>query len=188
MKINQQKPRKKQLILGLGTTVLLIGAVAAGVLYHNGAFSNDQTHPTQTKGSNSINYDKPTSDQTKAGAQIKQQNADKNYSSGSQSSGSSSSSSASGLKVQITAATVTGGTAYIRSNIEGVYQGGTCTLTLTKGAQTVTKTATVQALPQSSTCEGFNIPTSQLGTGTWNIELSVTIGSQTGSTTGKLEV
>jgi len=188
MKINQQKSRKKQYIAISCAVILLAGAVAVGILYHNGAFSQDQKQSKQAKASNSINYDKPTNDQTKAGAQIKKQNADKNYSSNSQDSGSSSSSNASNLKVQITAATVTGDTAYIRSNIDGVYQAGTCTLTLTKGAQTLTKTAAIQALPQSSTCKGFNIPTSQLSPGAWSIRLSVTIDSQTATTTGALEV
>lgn len=188
MKINQQKSHKKRYIL-LGCAVILLAALGTlGLMYHNGIFNKNQTQSKQTKAGNTINYDKPTSDQAKAGAQIKQKNADQNYPSGSKGSSSSNSSDTSTLKVQITAASASNGTAYIRSSIDGVYQGGSCTLTLTKGAQSITKTAAIQALPQSSTCEGFNIPTSQLSPGTWNIKLAVTVNSQTATTTGELEV
>jgi hypothetical protein len=44
-------------------------------------------------------------------------------------------------------------------------------LTLSKNGQTVTKTAAVQALASESTCQGFDIPTSELSPGTWSLTL-----------------
>ena len=60
---------------------------------------------------------------------------------------------------------------------------GTCTLSLQKGSQVVTKTAKVIFAPNSSTCEGFSINQSELGSGSWQITLSVKTDGDTVSKT-----
>ena len=75
----------------------------------------------------------------------------------------------------------------VTTRLEG-YSDGTCTLTSTNGGKTDTRTAQVIFQAQFSTCAGFSIPTSTLGTGTWNFNLSVTAGGNTTTQTASLEV
>jgi len=58
---------------------------------------------------------------------------------------------------------------------------GTCTVTAKNGSKTTTKTAAILYQSEFSTCEGFSIPISELGSGQW--ELSLAVGSSTKSTT-----
>ena len=51
---------------------------------------------------------------------------------------------------------------------------GTCTLTATIGTKSTRQTAVVIYQPEFSSCAGFSIPVSTLGSGKWVIELSVT--------------
>lgn len=67
----------------------------------------------------------------------------------------------------------------IRSVISGATtNNGTCKLILTKGLSVVTKTSDTYALPSTSTCKDFNINKSELSTGTWQVELTVTISGK----------
>ena len=50
---------------------------------------------------------------------------------------------------------------------------GTCTLTVTNGDKTDSQTASVIYQPEYSSCAGFEIQRSKLGSGTWTIRLSV---------------
>lgn len=88
----------------------------------------------------------------------------------------------------ITAANQNGSTVQIRSIIYSVTSSGTCTLTLTKGSSIVTKTAPVQAISSSSTCQGFDIPSSELSAGQWQIVLHFENDSLTGDATGSVSV
>lgn len=51
---------------------------------------------------------------------------------------------------------------------------GNCTLTVTNGAKSATQEAAVIYQPEFSSCAGFGVPVSSLGSGTWNIKLTVT--------------
>lgn len=46
--------------------------------------------------------------------------------------------------------------------------GGSCTLTLTKGGETATATAPVDAEPSQTTCGALAVPGSELAPGTWS--------------------
>lgn len=48
---------------------------------------------------------------------------------------------------------------------------GTCTLTVTNNAKTNSQTADIIYQNEFSSCAGFSVPISSLGTGTWNILL-----------------
>ena len=76
----------------------------------------------------------------------------------------------------------------IRTTIDQSLNSGTCKLTLTKGAMTVTKTSDIVANPSSSTCSGFDIPTSELSSGKWNIYITLTNGNKTGTITGEATI
>ena len=92
--------------------------------------------------------------------------------------------------IQITASTQisAGGTIAIRTLIQRITDQGTCSLVMKKNSQTVTKTASVQSLPNGSTCQGFNIPFSELSEGVWDIRIEYRSGSDTASDESTVEV
>ena len=83
-----------------------------------------------------------------------------------------------GLTGVITAKSVMGDNLVIRNTIDQLVGSGTCTLTLTSGSRTVTKTAEIVQNPSSSTCAGFDVPVAELGKGSWNIEIKVSSGDK----------
>lgn len=68
------------------------------------------------------------------------------------------------------------------------YSDGACSLTVTNGSKTVTQNAQVVYAPDYSSCAGFSVPISSLGTGTWSISLAVTSGGVTTTKTTTYEV
>lgn len=189
MQLQKQKSRKKPLIITL--LIVLCVAVTAGVWYFLHARSQQSESYTT----------KPATQQEKdAGAQTKQDSINNSNQSGTsdtstnsdKQSGAStdtgSSASAPTTNITVSASAQNGSTYQIRFLISSVVTGGNCQLTLTKGSATVTKQAAVQSLAQSSTCQGFDIPTSELSTGTWNVAMQLSGSSHTGSATGTIEV
>lgn len=183
MRINQNRS-KKPLVIILVCALVAAALAAAYFLYfhHSDNASRDTTNGT--------NYNKPTNDQIKAGNDAKKQTVENNQTSTTnpKTNQSTPSGPASTLQTQITAASVQNGTLYIRNSISGIYNDGTCSLTLTHGDQTIDRSAGVQALPQSSTCKGFNITTAGMASGIWNINLTVTINGQSATATGKVTI
>lgn len=61
----------------------------------------------------------------------------------------------------------------VRAIIQTVTASGECSLTLKNQASGVTKTYTadVQAMSSTTTCKGFDVPLSDLGSGTWDLTL-----------------
>ena len=92
------------------------------------------------------------------------------------------------ITVQTTASAQNGSTYQLRYLLESVLSSGECSLILTNGSQTVTKTSKIQALAQSSTCQGFDIPTSELSPGAWEVTMSVSGDGKTGSTSSTIRV
>lgn len=83
---------------------------------------------------------------------------------------------------------VVGSNLVIRTTINQLISSGTCNLTLSSGQKTVTRTANIMQNPSSSSCEGFDIPTSELGSGTWNINIKVTGDGKTGTLTDSVSL
>jgi len=85
---------------------------------------------------------------------------------------------------------VSDGMLSIRTTIDQKLDTGTCVLKLTRNSPTksFTKSANVIANPSSSTCKGFDIPTSELGAGSWKIVISVTSGEKKGEITGNVSI
>jgi len=54
------------------------------------------------------------------------------------------------------------------------YTSGTCQLTVTNAGKTNTQSARVAYQTEFSSCAGFSVPINSLGTGIWNIALTVT--------------
>ena len=66
-----------------------------------------------------------------------------------------------------------GGNVILRTYLASISD-GTCTLTITNGERKHTEKAGVLYQPSQSSCQGFSVPRSKLGTGTWKISLKAT--------------
>lgn len=73
------------------------------------------------------------------------------------------------------------------TKLEG-YADGSCQLKVTNGGRSTSQSAPVVFQREFSTCAGFTVPIDSLGTGKWNIELSVTAGSETNTKSIDFEV
>lgn len=82
------------------------------------------------------------------------------------------------LTASITAANQNGNILQIRTLIETIAASGTCGLILTKDSVQISRSADVTPLANSSTCKGFDIPTTELSPGKWNLTIDITIGNQ----------
>jgi hypothetical protein len=187
MKINKPQNKKTLMIIAAVAVVILVGLGASA--YFN------KWWPFTSSNSSTINTAPATKDQQEAGQKVKQTNADQDADN-SKPSGSDQPSAPvtqpngkSTVTVSITAANQNGATLQIRSLIEAVNSDGTCTLTLSRaGYSSVTKTANVQPLASSSTCQGFDIPTAELSKGSWNVRLVFESSSLKGEASRTVEI
>lgn len=76
----------------------------------------------------------------------------------------------------------------IRTLISMVTDTGSCTLTLSKDATTITRSSGIQAGPTNSTCKGFDIPLNELSNGKWSVSVAVTSGSLAGNATTEVTI
>ena len=86
----------------------------------------------------------------------------------------------------ITYVGVTNGYLRIRINVDQYVTGG-CNIILTRGGtQIYSDYANLITSASTSTCEGFDIPTSDLGTGITGIRITISSGVKTGAITGEV--
>jgi flagellar basal body-associated protein FliL len=76
----------------------------------------------------------------------------------------------------------------VQTTINKVTNDGTCTLTFTKGSISKIYTAGVQALSSYSTCKGFTVDSSELSSGTWNINVTFVSGSVSSSAKTSIDI
>jgi hypothetical protein len=176
MKIQNKKTYSKSKIIITSTilVILIISSLALYIYAFNGSIFGWSLSNKASQDS-SINYEKPSDDQKKAGDTIKETSA--NNESDSTKPGTSGSDQPQApvpqdngkgkVEMTITSSSVNDGVLQLRSIISAISSTGTCTLTLSKDGKTVTKTASVQALANASTCQGFNVNTSELSPGSW---------------------
>lgn len=195
MKItNPHHHHKRNLIIAVTTVAaIVIGCSVLYVYAFGGNLLGWKATTTNTSTTKGVDYNPPTSEQKKAGSQVKQESLDaSNGKTTNQSDTPPAPTPHTGSKstvgVSITASSQNGTTYQIRSQIDTPTDTGSCTLTLTKGSATVTKTADIQALAKVSTCKGFDIPTSELSPGTWQMTLHFANDTLTGSTSGTITV
>jgi len=79
------------------------------------------------------------------------------------------------------------GTVTVFTNL-GSVPNGSCELDVSNGSKTTSQTADVIYQTQYSTCAGFSVPISSVGTGNWTLTLKVTSGNTTASKTLSVEV
>lgn len=93
------------------------------------------------------------------------------------------------VDMEVTATSIDGGYLRVRTLIQTVTNSGMCELILEKpGATPYTLSADVQALANSTTCQGFDIPVSSLSTGTWNMTISFQNETIQASTTKQVTI
>lgn len=171
MKIKNNRTNKRKLIAISLAILLLMTSMAVGALYYvNKQNANKNTDsPSAT-----TNLQPPTEDQKQAGQSTKEKSANEANQPISQPPKNLTSTSKTPVQVDITASSqnISSGLYQIRSLIGSVQNSGTCTIVLSRNDIQVTKQAGVQALASSSTCQGFDIPVSELSTGQWQVVLS----------------
>jgi hypothetical protein len=176
MKIPRTKSKKITILI---YTAAVAAVLAVGSVAYVYAFNGNLFGWTKHKDTPAINLDKPTNEQKQAGSDIKKANADKEDAKGSTGNtdtpaapAAPSSGSKGNVEVTITANAQNDGLFQLRTLISAVVNTGTCTVTFTKGQQTVTKQAGVQSLPSTSTCKGFDVPVSELSPGQWDVTVT----------------
>lgn len=127
---------------------------------------------------NTVDYSDPSSNQKDTGDKTKQNTVN--------------SSDTSNIKtdrtVTITALQQNNNVLQARSYIDTVVTTGTCTLTLTNAASTVTKQASIQSTADISTCQGFDVNMSELSTGQWSVKIQYKLDTGTYEATSSVQV
>jgi flagellar basal body-associated protein FliL len=190
--LTNKNKSKKIILIVIAAVVLLIAAGLAYVYLFNGNLLGWKKSSNES----SINYQPPTDSQKSAGEETKANSVnDSQSNSTKQDPGDTPATppttqpdGTSKVEVSITAANQNGSVFQLRSIILAVVNTGTCSLTLTKGAAVVTKTAPVQASANSATCQGFDVPVSELSAGTWQATVSFKNDTLSGTTSKQITI
>lgn len=84
---------------------------------------------------------------------------------------------------------VSGSNLLIRVNIDQYLSSGTCRLEISRGGQVVfSDSAAIVSAASTATCEGFNVPMSELGSGTVEIKVYLDSGGKTGRIVGGVTI
>lgn len=167
-------PKIKKKIIVFIPVVVLITAVF--LLYAINAW--DVSKPEDSI-SSEIDYNPPTKEQIDDGNRIKKEtvNPDK-----------SSTPNNSSVEMSLVSSTTVSGNLNIRVLIDGI-RSGTCTIALSSGSRSVIKTVPTQTYANSTTCQGFDIPTSELSPGKWTYTISGSFNDDSSSkVTGEVEL
>lgn len=172
---SQKKPNKKlkTLLIVSIAAVLIAGGIVAYLHFTN------KSNLTE----NGINYNPPTQEEKSTGDAIKEQGAAGSDPAPEPTPPTSPTDSRSTVGVEITALNQSSETLYIRALIQTVTSSGTCSLSMTSAnGKTYSASASIQAGPSSSTCQGFNVPVSSLEKGSWSVTISFQNDTLKGST------
>ncbi len=183
MKYSAKKLFPRKLIIATSLSlVLIIGALTYVYAFHGNLFGWTTNKASSNDGA--INYEPATPEQQQAGTTVKTGSSDTPAA-----PTTSPGSTLKNVQVTITAANQNGSTLQIRALIGAVENTGTCTLVLSRSGQSsVIKTAGIQALSSTSTCQGFDIQTSELSPGTWGALITYSSSTLTGSATKSITI
>lgn len=168
--IQRKKPTAKRIIF-IAALIALFALVGAIVAYttHSWPFisstpttQSNQTSPEQRATDNSTKKDLIENNNTYNGA-----------------------APAGGDNIELTATQGNKGSVTVLTKLHG-YSDGSCTLKTTNGTASTTQIAPIIYQQEYSTCAGFSVNTTNLGSGTWTLLLTVT--SKGESTTKQVSV
>lgn len=180
MKIKSNRISKKFIIIA-SIVLLVLFSSAVGAYYFIGSTASN-TSPTD--GSDKTNYSAPTEEEKETGDNIKSDTVNPPATDNPKTPNKDESEddpANSTVSVSITSASQNGATLQVRTLVGTVLSSGECTLRLTKSGATVTRTAGVQALASASTCQGFDVPISELSPGEWKLNVSYKNNDLTGT-------
>ena len=92
------------------------------------------------------------------------------------------------LTGSLTSANKSGDNLVIRVNIDQYLSSGTCSLNLENNGTLIEKSANILPTASTSSCEGFDVPLSELSSGTWNIIINLASGEKTGEIKGEVNL
>lgn len=190
MKIqNITKKSYKKIVLGTVGVVVILGLLTGGFLYFHR--TKTSVNPSAI---NSVDYNKPTGDQTANGNNIKQSSATTGKAGDTSDTPPAptpqKNSDKSIVQISLSSSIQNGQVYQVRTVIDSVVSDGTCDLSLTNGTSTLNYTANVQPQASISTCQGFDIPinSTSLTPGAWNLKLTYNSNTLTGSLTSTINV
>ncbi|RYC74959.1 hypothetical protein [Candidatus Nanosyncoccus alces] len=93
-----------------------------------------------------------------------------------------------GLTGVVTYAGVSGEYLMIRVNIDQYLDGGSCELNLEQNGVAYSEVVSIAGGATTATCEGFNVPVSRLGVGSYQIKIKISSGERTGTINGEVNV
>lgn len=175
----QKKPSKKTLIIAVLSTLLVIAGVITYALLTS---SDDHNSGSSTSKETRLRTDdadtRSGEDASINGSSTPTHEAEKDISPPYEGENVDNSRTLTGV---ISYKSVVDGSLVIRTTINQMLGSGICSLTLSNGQKTVTRSSGIAQNPSSSTCEGFSVPTAELGNGTWDIKIQVSSDSRTGT-------
>jgi len=191
MKIKKTKRsiNHKKLSLIAGAILLLIAIPLTYVYAFNGSLFGwkKPTIENTNVDNDSINYGPATPEQQQAGDSVKSGSTTDTPPKPTPIPGSSKKS----VEVSITSlnSNSPNGPLQIRAQIGAVDDTGVCTLTLTSpGRSMVTKTASTQSLASISTCNGFDVPLSELSAGIWKAQIQYSSNALSGTASQDVDI
>jgi hypothetical protein len=177
MRINDKKRLSPLAIAVIALATILLGT---GAVFAYQKLSNTNTAPSGT--SPSIDKPNPSTPTTipdsKGGEQF----------SGPEANGEDEAPQSTSTSMQITSLNQTSDTLQIRTLIQDVWASGSCELRMTKEGVDILRKAAIQALPSSSTCQGFDIPLDELSRGEWSVTINASNGGESASANSKVVV
>ena len=183
MQVTKKKNHKKRIIISL--VILLLVSTGVVVTY---ALLRNQPKDTDTKSSSNSKSISKKTDTAKHDSKndsepvdtpaVVEKEKEKDHPTSYEGSNPNTSNSLTGF---INYKAVVGNALSLRVTIDQSISSGVCALTLSSNDRTVTKTVPVVQNPSSATCEGFSIPVSELGSGKWDISLTITSDDRAGT-------
>lgn len=201
IKKSANKNKKKIIIAAILMVILLASGITTAVIIYdhndtnknnksitsNGNKDNEKTSPDNKQQSNSSAKSQNSSTTNNSELPVEDDGKTPKKSEGSSSQNNPT------LTGTITVAAVSNGNLTVRNLVDQLVgdKDGTCTLTLTgPNGKNYTNQAKLIDDPQSSTCRGWDIPTSELGgvSGHWTIKIDLAGGGRTGTITKEVDL
>jgi len=189
--VNKKKFPKKIIIASSIVAAVLVASVTY-VYAFNGNIFGWRSHQ---ESSNTSEYNPATPEQQQSGTDIKDDTVNEQEDASKPTTGTDTptspvdqGSAKSTITVDITSVNQTSSTYQIRTLIGAVTNDGECNLSLARNGTVISKTSQVSALAKTSTCQGFDIPMSDLTAGTWQLSLTFSNTSLTGSVTKSIVI
>lgn len=154
--------------------ILLVGGLAAA--WQSGVFRSSESNTSSSgpEATNVVDYGPPTEEEQKAGDNVKESVTTENTGTNTQPGNKS-------VNVIITDATQYDSIIEVRSFVPNHIEDGVCTITFTKGAETLQKTANAFADASTSICTNPTIERSEFSSaGTWNLVVAYNSKTATG--------